>query len=341
MSVTIKDVARKANVGVSTVSRAMNQTGYVSVEALERIKSAVEELGYKPDPTARALIRRKVDMVALVVDCPLNETWDRIITHLENELFVEKYISCVFIISDEMDDWHQRYRTVMEMIRERRMSGIIFMGGDVHARDEELYQSLLNENIPMVGIECYMPGSVVVSSDQEAAGRIATRHLLSLGHKRIGHVRPLDDGAAAGRLTGWKKELGKAGITPDERWEVKVSGPGFQPARELGLQVLAQPDRPTAYICCNDEAALGLMSAANELGIKVPGELSIIGYDNMPSSAMYNPPLTTLVQPTERMARIAVDELMTSLHGRDVVVGKRIVETSLVVRGTTAPPPAK
>ena len=103
------------------------------------------------------------------------------------------------------------------------MSGLIFLGGDVYGRDETLYNDLLRSDFPMVGIECYMPGSVVVASDQEGCGRVAARHLLGLGHQRIGFVCEHDDGAAMGMQTGWKKALHQAGLEPEPWWEVRAA----------------------------------------------------------------------------------------------------------------------
>ncbi len=339
MGVTIKDVARRANVGVSTVSRAMNNKGYVSAEAMERIKQAVEELGYRPDPTARALIRRKVDMVALIVDCALNETWVRVITSLENELFAQKLISCVFILSETGEEGHERYRAVLETVQEQRMSGIIFLGGDVHARDEALYTGLLEADYPMVGIECYMPDSIVVASDQEGAGRIAARHLLRLGHQRIGFLREQDEGAALGMQTGWRKAMHQASLPVEPWWEVQADLPTLPSAKEAMLPVLSRPDRPTAFLCYNDDMAMGLLSAAWQLGLRVPEDLSVVGHDNMPSAANLSPGLTTTNQPAEQMAHLAVQELLARMDGRECIAGKRLLGTELIVRGTTAPPP--
>ena len=338
MSVTIKDVARLARVGVSTVSRAMNQSGYVSADALERIKAAVEELGYRPDPTARALIRRRTDMVALIVDVPLNEAWDTVVTHLENELFNEKLISSVFILSYMMPDWQERFRTVVETIQERRMAGLIFMGGDMYGSDEEIYDRLIRTRFPMVGIDCYMPGSIVVSSDHEGGTRTAARHLLGLGHKSIGFLRPNDDAGSMSRQLGWKKALLAAGIDPPDSWVVKTEVVTPKSALDACLPVLQRPDRPTGFVCFNDELALGLIHAAWRLGIKVPEELSVVGYDDTPSVQAFIPPLTTMKQHSDRLARLAVDELMNCLQGRESVAGTRMIDSTLVIRNTTATP---
>lgn len=341
MSVTIKDVAKLAGVGVSTVSRAMNSKGYVSAEAMARIQSAVEALGYRPDPTARALIRRRVDMVALIVDCAFNETWVSIITNLENELFLHKLISCVFILSDKGAYSQERYRTVLETVREQRMSGLIFLGGDVYGRDETLYNDLLRSDFPMVGIECYMPGSVVVASDQEGCGRVAARHLLGLGHQRIGFVCEHDDGAAMGMQTGWKKALHQAGLEPEPWWEVRAAEATLASAKEAVLPVLRRPERPTAFLCYNDDMALGVISAARELGLRVPEDISVVGHDNTPTGANLSPGLTTTNQPVEQMAHRAVEELLARMAGEECNPGKGMLGTELIVRGTTAEPGAK
>ena len=338
MSITIKDVAKRANVGVSTVSRAMNQSGYVSADAQARIKAAVDELGYRPDPTARALIKRRIDMVGLIVDCPLNEAWDNIVTHLENELFIEKLISCVFIISQKRPDWQERFRSVVETVQERRMSGLVFMGGDMYGSDEALYDSLIQNKFPMVGIDCYMPGSIVVSSDHEGGTRAATKHLVSLGHKKIGFLRPMDDSGTMTRHLGWKKGLAAIGVNPPDWWSVKAHEISPRGACEAAMEALQRPDRPTGFVCFNDEMALGLMNAAWSLGIKVPEELSIVGYDDMPSVQSYTPPLTTMKQHSDRLARLAVDELMNCMEGRGIIAGTRMIEATLIVRGTTAAP---
>lgn len=341
MGVTIKDVAKLAKVGVSTVSRAMNQSGYVSADALERIKAAVEELGYRPDPTARALIRRRTDMVALIVNLPLNEAWDTVVTHLENELFIEKMISSVFIISYKMADWHERFRAVIETVQERRMAGLIFMGGDIYGNDEVLYDTLIHSRFPMVGIDCYMPGSIVVSSDHEGGTRAAVRHLIQLGHRSVGFLRPSDEAGSMSRQLGWRKALVGAGIEPLERWIIKTQDVSPKAAMDTCLEVLQRPDRPTAFVCFNDELAMGLIHAAWRLGIKVPEELSVVGYDDTPSVQAFIPPLTTMKQHSDRIARLAVDELMNCLNGRESVAGTRMIDSTLVNRETTAPPKSR
>lgn len=329
--VTIKDVAQRAGVSVATVSKVINQRYGVAVATAAKVQEVIAELGYESSLVARSLRNHRTNVIGILVtdiepfSSELLKGAARALKGSGHELVV---YSAGGMSSDHVG-WERRYLS--------RLLGTL-IDGAVLVTPTTLAPSY---SAPVVAVDPHTGGTDVptVASDNLRGARTATEHLIGLGHRRIGFLagRP-DLESARVREVGYRQALARAGMAVDPR----LVGVGSyekaaaeQPARDL----LLQPDRPTAVFAANDLSATATMEVAAELGLSVPGDLSVIGFDNIPESALTQPPLTTIDQPIQLMGQLAVEILVDLLDGRDVEASSVTLPTRLVDRGSCGPPP--
>lgn len=329
VSISIKDIAKAAGVSHSTVSRALRDSPLVNPETAAYIQRLADEMGYMPSAVAQSLVTQQTRTIGLVVTFISDPFVDRIVEGIE-ELATSAGYS-VFLSSSHADP--EREMDVVETFHRRRVDGVIVLA----SRVGRLYGDRLRElRVPIVLINSQAESEYAysVSADDEQGARLAVRHLLDLGHRRIGYIgssfRPP---SSRRRRRGYETELEQAGIPPNPRLIVVPDTPDDLESGQRGLEPVLKAGA-TAVFCYNDRTAVGVLLAANQRGIDVPGSLSVVGFDDIEPSWWVVPPLTTVHQPRREMGRRAMQMLLDLLAGQTVV--DAWLPCRLVTRGSTA-----
>ncbi|MDQ7829202.1 MAG: LacI family DNA-binding transcriptional regulator [Armatimonadota bacterium] len=326
---TIVDVAARAGVSPATVSRVLNGTPHpVRPEVRARVLQAARGLGYLPNMVARSLLRRATSAVGLLVPDVSNPYYAVILRGIEDAAW-QRGLAVILCNTDRRPE---RQRAALQMLAERRVDGLVVAGGAFGPAD----LTVLGGRLPVVAIGRHPARVPSVRVDNVAAGALATRHLLALGHRRIAClVGPAGSTSARDRLTGYRRALRHAGVRVASRYVVPAD---FTPAGgRRGVERLwAQGPPPTALVAPNDQAAVGAIRALYERGVGVPGDVSVVGFDDTPLAAVTVPALTSVHIPMDELGRRALELL---LQLRDGGAGRGVVlRPRLIVRESTAPP---
>ena len=333
---TQEDVARMAGVSRATVSYVINNRTdgnvRISEETRCRVLEAIEELGYRPNVLARSLRRGQTHTIGMIVPDNTNPFFAEVARGVEDTSFDQGY-SVILCNSDSDLDKELLYTNVLA---EKRVDGILFVAVGMSA---ERICVLQERRMPVVVVDRDIPGVAVdsVMTANERGGWLATRHLIELGHRRIGFIAgPSDVTPSAERVTGYRQALREADIPVEEVLILKGDfqyESGYQAAHQL----LSMHDSPTAIFACNDLMAIGTISAVVELGRQVPTDLSVVGFDDVPLASFANPSLTTVVQPKYEIGVVAATMLLERMQDPDRPPRRKMLDTELVVRQSTAP----
>ena len=337
--VTIKDVAREANVSVATVSRVLNASGPVSEDTRRLINEVAGRMRYVPHSGARSLITRRTETLGVLLPDLYGEFFSEVIRGMDDTAQRNGFH---LLISRAYADRHG-IETAMRAMR-GRVDGVVVMSPDLDA------ESLLNvpSTIPVVLLCSVSRGNEIDSlTIQNCRGaREMVTHLVKLGHRRIAIIRgsPRNYDAAE-RLRGYRIALREAGMNPDSTLE---RGGDFTEAGGYAatLELLAMPERPTAIFAANDSMAIGALSALRESGVAVPGEMAVAGFDDIPLARFVDPPLSSVHVPICELGARAVGLLLHGVtHKNDHTRRRERVSTELVIRRSTGglvaerPPP--
>ncbi|MDZ5695929.1 LacI family DNA-binding transcriptional regulator [Chelativorans sp. M5D2P16] len=326
-------MAKRAGVSTATVSRALNNPESVSTGLRARINTVIDEIGYIPDASARALSSRRTRTIGAIVPTIDNAMFARGLQALQSYLATQDYLLLLSTNEYDLDIELKQARNLVS----RGIDGLILRGDKRH---EELRRLLLSQKIPFVNVGVYEPDKPYpsVGVDNAAAGRRITQHLMELGHRHVGIVAAMqrNNDRAQARLAGVLQILEEHGSAPPERWMVQVNY-NLDDARQAARYILADGDRPTALVCGNDVIAYGVMLEAQKLGIAVPRQLSVVGFDDLEWSRHLQPSLTTIHMPTDEIWVKAGEYLVEHLVGASGIMHREI-DFSLVVRESTAPP---
>ncbi|AZN42770.1 LacI family DNA-binding transcriptional regulator [Paenibacillus albus] len=335
MKATIYDVAREAGVSIAAVSQVINGKGKISEERRAAIFSVMEKLSYKPSVIAAALTGKKTFTLGLLVPDISNPFFAEIARAVEDQGNIHGY-SIVICSTDNRDERGENYLSLLE---QKRVDGIIIgtgMGG------KEMLEKLLAKSVPIAAIAREMPGldvDTVVIDDYEG-GRLAARHLIELGHKRMAVLsESAKIPSSQERIRGFRDELAEAGLELPEA-SVKASERDLvKDGKRNAFALLETGERPTALFCCNDLLAIGALQAAKDLSLRVPDEVSIIGFDNTILATVTDPALTTIAQPTDKLGQLAVDLILGKHEPAQPGTLKRVVlQPELIVRQSTGRP---
>lgn len=339
---TIKDVARHADVSVTTVSHVVNDTRHVSAKVRERVELAIRELGYVPNAMARSLKSNTTSTLGMLIPNSSNPYFAEIVRIIEDRCFGAGYT----LILCNTDDEPHRQSVYLQVLAERRIDGLIVVS--TGAGDEEsLMKQLRGLRMPTVLVdrEIADPACDLVETAHMQGGLLAVRHLLSLGHKRIACIGgPVGVMPSEQRIEGWRMALAETGATPDIAnaqallWRGGFTSQGGYEAMHAILRA-GTNDIPSAVFVCNDLMAIGALRAAHESGVRVPDELSIVGFDDIELSAYTSPPLTTVAQPKERIGALAVDMLLERVGGKRRDARKVVLQPELRVRASSGAAP--
>lgn len=328
------EVAEEADVSVATVSRVINGTGGVSKKLEQRVLNAMKKLHYHPSSLAQNLKKQRTMLVGVVVPILEHPAYGRMASVIERKLFDYNYRA--LICNSEEDE--ARENAYIEMLLRQRVEGIIINSS---ARDTQYLAELRKNNIPIVlfdrtlqGVEC-----IQVFCDNSLGGYTGIKHLVELGHRRIGVIAaPTYPEPIKNRIRGTQEAIADFGIDDDPALLVTGDTQLFDMGYNAAKQLLQLESRPTAIFALTDVTAVGVMHAAAEMNLKIPDDLSIIGYDDLPVSSYTIPPLTTVAQPLVEMGETAVELLLQQIENPDLSIEKAVLPTHIVVRGTTAPP---
>lgn len=333
-SIGIRDVAREAGVSTATVSRAINNPESVRAALRSRIDAATQALGYIPDAAARALSSRRTRTIGAVIPTVDNAMFARGVEALQRYLSLKGYL---LLLATSGYDPEVEQQQAQNMVS-RGIDGLI-LRGDVHT--EGLRRMLAVQRIPFVNVGVYHPDKpyASVGANNEAAAWRACRHLLELGHRRIGMVAALaqHNDRASARVQGVRRALFEAGLELPAQWLLEVPY-RLDDARQAARGLLTQADRPTAVVCGNDVIAYGVLLEAERRALSVPRDLSVMGFDDLEWSRHLRPSLSTMHLPTDEVWSRAGEYLVNTLGGQPVTLHYE-VEASLVVRESTGNAP--
>ncbi|GHO48397.1 LacI family DNA-binding transcriptional regulator [Ktedonospora formicarum] len=325
--VTIFDVAEKAGVSHSTVSRVLNNKNNVNVETRERVLQAMTQLGYVSNVSARSLARGSSHVVGLLVDHLNTGYMGEIIRGIDEELEAHNYNLMLYTTH------RQKYKEAAYVTKLTHdfADGLIL----IVPRNEKAYlETLQQRKFPYVlidyqGYNRYVPS--IITTNQKG-GYDACSYLIGLGHRRIGFITgEMAYGCSPERLAGYQAALAEHGIPFDP--ELVSEGNFLQPqGYHCAQHLLSLPKPPTALFVSNDVMAFGAMEAARDLGFRIPDDLSIIGFDDVPQAAHVHPPLTTVCQPLVEMGRSAANLLLKYIANPKSEVERVELSTRLVIR---------
>ncbi len=328
VSPTSQDVARKAGVSVATVSRVLNDSPHVTQRARDLVLSAVKELNYQPNRTAQRLRAGHSHVVGLIISDIQNPFFTSVVRGIEDVAYHHGY-SIVLCNSDEDIQKEQLY---IDVLSSERVAGVIIV-----PTGKDCCTPLLNLQMPIVMMDRVVPGiaadSVVL--DNAAGAYAATRHLIELGHRRIGLIAaPAGPSVGIERQRGYEQALRDHGLPVDLALicagDFKESG-GHAAAHAL----LDLKPRPTAIFAANNLMTMGAFQAISEKGLRIPGDISVVGFDDMPWLALLAPPLTAVRQPTYEIGAQAAGLLFARLSDHTAPIQTRVLEPELIVRGST------
>jgi len=333
--VDIRDVARRAKVSTATVSRTVNQVATVDAQLAKRVWKAIEELGYYPNRQARALVSGRSRVFGLIVSEITNPFFPEIVQTFET-LAVEQHYE--ILLTSTIHDPKRMELAVRRMI-EGRVDGVAIL---TFGMEEDLLEHLRFRNLPLVFVDIgpKAPRVSNIRVDYADGIRQAVQHLAALRHERIGFIAgPLRLRSAMARKDAFQASMKEIGlpVKPD----FLVEGDHRLEGGKRALKKLAElRERPTAVLCSNDMTAIGVMREAFELNIKVPQDLSVIGFDDIRMAEFLTPPLTTVQMSQSELARLAFEALLKEVKRETPIPegSEYVLKTHLVLRNSTTFP---
>jgi len=324
---TIREVAKKAGVSSTSVSHVLNNTRFVSEDVRERVNAAKRELNYRPNALARSLRRGETHTLGLILPDSANPFFAEVGHAIESAAFALGY--SVILCNTENDENKERLYT--EVLENKQLDGIIFVGA---GENREAISEIIQNGLPLVVVDRNM-GSLeldTVTTENYQGGLLATQHLLSLGHQIIGCITgPSNITPSAERVTGYRAALQQAEIGVVE--SLLTRGDFHAPSGySAAMLLLRQTPRPTAIFVCNDMMAIGAMRAATQLGLRVPENIAIVGFDDIQLASYTNPSLTTVAQPKQEIGQLAVKLLFERMSDPSLPPRHTILSTQLIIR---------
>lgn len=333
---TIKDVAQLAGVSPSTVSHVMNNTRFVEPETRERVLSAMTALNYQPNRLARSLRSQKTHTLGVLLPNSANPFFAQVLLGIEAASFEYGYS----VILGNANDDSEREISHLGVLASKQIDGVLLISTGAYADALEL---LARYDMPTILVD-RSPGERPLDAimvDNIGGGALATEYLIGLGHRRIGCVAgQMSLMPSADRVTGYRQALRNAGLPINEALIIPGNftheGGYLATQRLLQESAASSEERVTALFACNDLMAVGAIRACHEAGLRVPQDISIIGFDDIQLASYVVPPLTTIMQPAERLGRTAVEILVARLDTRTAPIQRQQLEVALIERQSCA-----
>ncbi|MGY1784325.1 LacI family DNA-binding transcriptional regulator [Geodermatophilus sp. SYSU D00698] len=328
--VTMQQVAAEAGVSISTVSKVINGRYGVSAETVDHVARVIDRLGYEASLVARSLRNRRTNVIGLLV-MDFEPFSTEVLKGVADAVHGSGYELIAYSAGGHVEAHTGWERRSLSRLMATLVDGAVLVTPTV---------TDVPADGPVVAVDPQAGPSRLpsVTADNLQGARVGVEHLLACGHTRIGMITGRSDLLSAQqREQGYRDALGAAGLPVDE---TLVRSGGFDPelARDAARELLTRPEPPTAVFAANDLSALATLEVATELGLDVPRQLSVVGFDNIPESALADPPLTTVQQPIRRMGQEAAEMLLALMSGKELPERHRTLTTSLLLRASTAPP---
>jgi LacI family transcriptional regulator len=334
--VRLKDIALQAHVSIMTVSKALRDAPDISDVTKARIRNMAEQMGYTPDSTAQGLRSKTTKLFGLVISAVTNPVFSRVVMGIE-ELAHELGYEVIFAQSLSIPE---RERTVIKRLLSRRVDGLFISPVYRLEPTAPIYEELLKRGTPTVLLGHRAPFCekfVSVETEDILASFVATKHLLDLGHRRIAFFAgPPAAPSSHERIEGYRRALREAGIELDDGLVFNAGGT-IEEGEKAALQMLNESPGATAVQAANDLVAIGAANVFLGQGLRIPQDLSIVGFGNILVSEHFRVPLTTIRQPKLRLGAAAMDSMLKLLKGTRP--GTKRLAAEIVVRQSSAPPP--
>jgi len=326
---SIRDVARLAGVSVATVSRALSMPEKVSKESLEKVHTAIAQVGYKPNMLARNFRSARAYAVVVLVPDIANPFYSLFIRALEDRAHQKGYA----VLLGDTRGTPERELEYIRRVETRLADGIVQL-----RPSSEKSQNNVPPDVPCVNAcGCEYTNGPSIRIDNRGAAKSMVNYLLSLGHKRIGVISGLKDNPhAIDRLQGYKEAIQEAGIAY-ERDLIAEGDFTMWSGLNAAFQFCNMKNRPTAIFSMNDEMAIGAMQTFKAQGIRIPEDMSVTGFDDIAYAKYCDPSLTTISQPAEEMGKMAMDMLLKIIEGEPLGQTECVLPTEFIIRKSTAP----
>jgi LacI family transcriptional regulator len=329
---TVHDVAKRAGVAPITVSRVINNSGYISEVTRERVEAAVKELGYIPNTLARGLRSKRTHTLALVVTDITNPYFTLMARGVEDVAGASDY-TVIYCNTDESESKEEKYANILA---QRQVDGVLLVPACGNAKTIKFLES---NDITVVVLDRRISGveTDFVRSDSENGAKSLIKLLIGLGHKRIAIITgPKDVSTAVDRVSGYKQALIEAGLIENEL--VYYGAFNQQSGYELTKKAMMQSPKPTAIFGANNFIMLGIIKALRELQLDVPDDVSVVGFDDFPESMLVRPFFTAVTQPAYEMGRLATELLLKRISGElSEEFQKIILPTEIIERESSGP----
>lgn len=327
---TMKDIAKLAGVSTSTVSHVINKSRFVSEEISLRVNNAAQQLNYRPSALARSLKINRTKTIGMLVTTSTNPFFGEVVKGVERSCYQQGYN--LILCNTEGDN--ERMRESVNTLLQKRVDGLILMCSSLEGERIDVFEQY--PDIPVVVMDW---GPMLFTSDKIQdnslrGGYLAAKYLIESGHQQIGCITgPLVKHQAQMRYEGYKRALNEAGLDFNANWIIEADFE-CEGGYEAFNKMFAKGSLPSSIFVCNDMMAMGVINAANEKGIRIPQDLSIIGYDDIHIAKFMSPSLTTIHQPKYRLGKAAVEALLNRLEKGAIDAQVVQLEPTLVERST-------
>ncbi len=314
MSVTIKDVAKRAGLSQATVSRALNKSGYVSEETQRRVQEAVAELGYQPNWLARSLKGKSTGLIGLIVPEVVSLYDNSIIQAVSDMLHAHNYgmMLCITNEDAEMD------LAYLRILQEKRVDGIIYVY-PAHGNNSAFVRQLAGQGLPIIEINRQREEDMLdaVLGDNVQGAYQITKYLIELGHRRIGLIMGETElTTGKNRLTGYRLALSDAGLPVDQSL-IRIGFFSREHGEAGATELLQLADRPTAILAGSNRILMGILCTIKQQGLTIPDDISVAAFNDTEWLSIWDPPITTVDIAVEQMAQLAVDLLLRRITSPD------------------------
>ncbi len=333
---TISQIAQRAGVSTATVSHVINNTRFVSQTLRQRVQQAVDELGYTPNTLARGLRAAHSATLGLIVPNIANPFFAEMARSIQKSVSGEGYSVIIASSDRNLENEISATRALLA----RQVDGIIFASSWGSAEVQHI-QAALAQGVAVVFFDRHTVNLPVdcVGGDNLAGGMIAGKYLLGLGHRRLACIAGIPEHTPnAARALGFLQAAQAVGI-PSIKVQLLRADFNLEGGYQAALKLLAASTKPTGLFACNDLMAIGALRAALALGLQVPGDLSIVGYDNLELAQFASPPLTTIDHHAGLIGQVAAEFVLSRILNPDLPPRNEKIELRLLVRQSTAPPP--
>ena len=332
---TMADVAKEAQVSVATVSRLLNNLGTVSPDTADRVYAAIRKLAYEPNLMARNLRKNESRVILILAPNVTNPYYAHILSGIGDAAAELGYSALIFTTSDDLT----REREALEMLKKRRSNGAILMASNLGC--EWLLE--YSDHFPVVQCSEFDPGVDIphVSIDNYQATLETMEYLLSLGHTRIATISSENQYNSTNlRLKGYRNALVRQGIEVREDYIAYASRDySFNSGKARARELLGNHPHPTAIFCISDTLALGAITAAREMGYRVPEDVTVIGFDDVEDTTMFHPYITTVYQPCYELGKQSTQLLYALMTQRKDVPRQVVLPHQLIVRESSSASP--